>query len=101
MLFLRTVGPVMKLHYTLFKYAQLAPQGSQKSLLFQLCDLRVSVTAKILGELTELLFDGAPVTFPHLCWGHCAVGLSTSRPLPVLSFCGSLGKSGAAWSTLS
>ena len=60
MLFLHTVGPVMKLHYTLFKYAQLAPQGSQKSLLFQLCDLRVSVTAKILGELTELLFDGAP-----------------------------------------
>ena len=41
MLFSHTVGPVMKLHYTLFKYAQLAPQGSQKSLLFQLCDLRV------------------------------------------------------------
>ena len=59
LLFLHTVGPVMKLHYTLFKYAQLSPEGNAKSYLFDLCDVRVSVTAKSLGELTNLLGDSA------------------------------------------
>ena len=59
LLFLHTVGPVMKLHYTLFKYAQLSPEGNAKSYLFDLCDVRVSGMAKILGELTNLLGDSA------------------------------------------
>lgn len=61
LLFLHTASPVMKLHYTLFKYAQHTPYGEDtKSYLFNLCDFRKSVAAKIVGELTEMLISSSP-----------------------------------------
>ena len=60
LMFLFLVGPVMKLHYTLFKYAQVAPSRLNKSYIFNLCDVRVSVATRILGELTEMLVERAP-----------------------------------------
>lgn len=58
MLYLLTVGPVMRLHYTLFKYAQASPRGESLSYLFDLCDMRKSVAAHILGQLTSMLLSG-------------------------------------------
>ena len=59
MMFVHLVSPILKLHYTLFKYAQTSPLGHRKSYLFNLCDARVSVCARILGELSDLLFNSA------------------------------------------
>ena len=53
MLFLHVAGPVMKLHYTLFKRAQHSPfDDSQKNYVFNLCDPRNSVAVKILEDRT-------------------------------------------------
>ena len=59
MMFVHLVSPVLKLHYTLFKYVQTSPLGNTKSYLFNLCDTRLSVCARILGELSGLLFNSA------------------------------------------
>ena len=60
MLFLLTTGPVMKLHYSLFKYAQHSPFAEEKSYIFNLCDVTSSVVAKILGEPTQMLLSRRP-----------------------------------------
>jgi len=59
MLFAHLVSPVLKLHYTLFKYAQTSPLAHKKSYLFNLCDTRLSVCNRFLGELSGLLFNSA------------------------------------------
>ena len=59
LLHLLATGPVMRLHYTLFKFAQTAPVGEQKSYLYNLCDhggsAKASVAQKVLEEFTGLL----------------------------------------------
>ena len=57
MMFAHLVSPVLKLHDTLFKYAQASPLGNKKSYLLNVCDTRVSVRARILGELSGLPFS--------------------------------------------
>ena len=59
MMFAHAVSPVLKLRYTLFKYAQTSPLGNKTSYLFNLCDARLSVCARISGELSGLLFNSA------------------------------------------
>ena len=61
LLFFHVVGPVMKLHYSLFKHAQESPFVCAKtSILFNLCDFSKSVAAQILNALSLLLLTAEP-----------------------------------------
>ncbi len=56
MFFLHVAGPVMKLHYTLFKHAQQSPfLSSERNFVFDLCNCRCSVAARILEDLTCMI----------------------------------------------
>ena len=57
LVFLTVCRPVLKLHYSLFKYAQQSPQGTKKSMLFNLCNFKESRVVHIISELTSMLDD--------------------------------------------
>ena len=65
MCYLHITGPVMRLHYTLFKYATVSPvDGSRqsKSYLYNLCDVKRSVAVDILVQLTGMLRSRVSLT---------------------------------------
>ena len=51
------VSSVMRLHYSLFKDAQMTPQGYEPNLIFKLVDPAKSVVGKVLVKLTHQIFD--------------------------------------------
>jgi hypothetical protein len=55
MVFLHVAVNVMELHWSLFKYAQSAPYGRNKSYIFKLCDPRQSRPVEIMAKLAKLL----------------------------------------------
>lgn len=62
LLYLHTAAPVMKLHYSLFKHAQQSPFDDSKSYVFNLCDLKQSVAARVLADLASLLRSRSTAT---------------------------------------
>ena len=48
--YLTICGSTMRLHYTLFKRAQMAPHGNHRSLILELCNPQRSVAAKVLVQ---------------------------------------------------
>ena len=55
LLFSHTLGPVMKLHHTLFKYAQLSPEGNAKSYLFDCLRRPCLRDGQVPGRVNQLV----------------------------------------------
>ena len=54
MIYLVACGPVMRLHYALFKYASQPALAGERSYVFDLCS-KDSVAIKVLTDLSDML----------------------------------------------